>query len=686
MADAKATFEDGTSVVYRDVPEGLTPEQFIARVQKNVPGKSLAAVERGEFDALETQQHGLVTLAKGIREAALDVLRSGLAGGWDAVLGMGELAKQGVRATVPGAIGSRLVDLGSKALTGKNLDELHEQGKQQLPGATYPPQTKAGEYAKSIGAATVGAMIPGGPLSYPQRGAVGAVSGVGSQLAADLVHDDPLTRLLGGLAGGLVAGYPLTRDAARNANELLADAVHGRRPQDFAAAQATTADAKTQGIPLLASEAFEAPTGLPALTRQVMQHPRVAPTIYNALEGRPDAVNTALATQPGGVLVALQRSKQATATDLQDAMAKALEQVHGRAREAYAKALPTDPGHYSGQQVKKLYDDLTDIAEKFAPKDPRHLKVKELANTLQDELGMWVTDKRKVNELYKLLGDSMRNADPTLRLIPQFEAKKVFRAATPEFQPARNAFRQIMEGEYNPLARSVVGKIAQAGGGPQADRLTASKALVSALGEMSPAEIRLIGHTARQSGNPTAFNTAVRQHFVSKLEQLRETSRGFPDLELGGKLAGQFRTASGALDPQTTEMLRQIAINNKIAPNELVAGYARFFQTLNATRHVGFPARPELSGLETQQAASKNLPSLMVAAMSRTARYWENVVRGKQYKEIADVLTSPEGVQQLRVLAKQPPTSRGAQLVVSNLLAAALPNVQEVEREHATTP
>ena len=85
-------------------------------------------------------------------------------------------------------------------------------GYEQIAGAdkavrkAVEPKTKAGKVVGNIGEAVIGAIASPGGLAAPIRSAlIGASSGAGSEAAAAAFGDNTLTRVAGGLAGGLAA-------------------------------------------------------------------------------------------------------------------------------------------------------------------------------------------------------------------------------------------------------------------------------------------------------------------------------------------------------------------------------------------------------------------------------------------------------------------------------------------------
>lgn len=633
MAEVTVQFADGTSQVYEGVPEGVTPEQFLARVAKDRPEAQVSAVER----------------AKGTVDTAMDVAKGAGSGLLQGARHMGDLVTGAAKGVHP------LLGLASETIQGPS--------RRLIESLDYSPQTKPGEYTKSIAEQVV--PWAAGGVGRPALAATGALlSGGGAQLSADLFGDNALTRGLGSFVGGFAAPAAATR--FQNAKELLATHARHLRPEDYQRAREVGQTLTDVGAPHLTSQLFDVPTGLPSLAARVLENPRVGPRVLRQLGDAPAAVEAEMSTRLGQISPLTSRRDALDA--LQGGAAEAIKSAEGHARAAYTAAMP-QPFRYQPQSIKSLYDDLLDLAETKGATSEAGKSVMRLADKLRDSEGNWVRDSGAVNQLYKEMGQELTRLDD-FKALPVIEVKKLFKQYTPEFQPARDAFHATQTTLVEPTKRSLTGQVAQQGGGPQVDRVTAKDSMLNLLfpkDAAQPQQLVGLARDLRGTKQPDALAQGLREHLSKALEVTLAPKEGLPNLRGPGEFVSRvYGTNAQQTNMQTA--LAEIAKQQKLAPRQVVRGYDNLFKALDSYSRLIVPK--ESSAMEVGRIAERSLPALMVAPFGRTARALEDITRAKTHQQVADLLLSPEGLAKLEQLGRYSPYSTAARLLVTDMLSA----------------
>lgn len=137
--------------------------------------------------------------------------------------------------------------------------EQFEERRGLLPAVEeqYPqPKTLKGRIAQGMGEGIANPMTAlGGPAGLAGRAIAGAASGAGSEIAGYLTGDNPLARILGGVAGGTAGGA-----AARPAQAGMQRAGSAMRPSIPPERASSVAALRTQGVEPSAGDALGSAT------------------------------------------------------------------------------------------------------------------------------------------------------------------------------------------------------------------------------------------------------------------------------------------------------------------------------------------------------------------------------------------------------------------------------------------
>lgn len=191
----------------------------------------------------------------------------------------------------------------------------------------HKPQTKGGEYARTLGQFAPAAIMPGGALARTANVVVPAVASEAAGQATKDTQLEPYARLAGALAGGGVSALALRPPPAPR---MLANATRNITDQHIAAAQALREDALRRGVTLTQAEAIQqvtdGATGLGRLQRVLEGTPVGGERLGPMMAQRPGQVRQAVANYADTVVPATDAPSMLGA-QAQDAAGGAINQV-----------------------------------------------------------------------------------------------------------------------------------------------------------------------------------------------------------------------------------------------------------------------------------------------------------------------------------------------------------------------
>ena len=155
---------------------------------------------------------------------------------------------------------------------------------ESLSKVGFRPRTKAEKYVASGTESAAAALTnPGG---VAKNLLIGTTSGLGSEIAAQTLGDNAITRIVGALVGG---GLPtLAMSLKPNADKLLRQAVSQVPDQDWRRATALEQTLDTNNIPHLKSQLLGDKSTLADLVAVASTHPSIRPGITAAVEKAPE--------------------------------------------------------------------------------------------------------------------------------------------------------------------------------------------------------------------------------------------------------------------------------------------------------------------------------------------------------------------------------------------------------------
>ena len=549
------------------------------------------------------------------------------------------------------------------------------------------PKTKTGKVIGNIGEATVGAVASPGGMAAPIRSAlIGASSGAGSEASAAAFGDNALTRILGGLAGGVTGG--LATAAKTNRGTLAREAVADARPEDLAVAVERMKTARDAGIPINLSQAMPRASNIDAYV-DALANSKHGRNVTEQLRKQPQQVafgaEEQMANLPGQI-----RMPQVLANNAQEAATSAIDAVKRARTDAWQKAYD-DGLLQSGQltvpqeAVAAAYQKLGDLAASV-PNTSKAKMLEDIRGRLLTEEG-FITEPLQLNEILKDAAGRLKPVNLATSGLDAGAAKWVgkqvsalrddFGAAFEPIQKA-NAAYQAATPAVDAMKKSVVGRIAGRAGAQDALESPQTKLFSVFEKGTTPgatsSEILTLEKAFRQAGQPEVYQDAAKSWLAGKVSTaLKSTDNRMPD-NIGERLRVAFgdprqldQTSKGFED-----VLAGLARSQGVPEAAYVKGFKHFMEVVSdAARRPG-SVRGVTPG-EVKEMASegvfKRLGQVSVMTPIRQpALKWASFLEADALSTMDKLLTTPEGVATLVKLGKQPPYSHAAVTTMATFL------------------
>ena len=314
--------------------------------------------------------------------------------------------------------------------------------------------------------------------------------------------------------------------------------------------------------------------------------------------------------------------------------------------------------------------------------------LKQLAARLYDPQGNPITDGQTLNEILKdaagkakpvSIGSRGLDAAASKFLQRQIgETRDAFGEAFEPFKKANAAFKGYTESVVEPLKKSVVGDIAgRAGAQPDKQAVVGHLTKVFEQGTV-PGSARseiLTLQKQLQRTDPEAYTDAAKTWLSGKITQAAApVDNRFPE-DFAKKLVQSFGSETATVT-EKSKGLQDVLVGMARAsgqPDETFLGLPKLMQYIAAAsrRPSGFSGASaadfdRIAGSTTANTLARGSvfnpfrPALVMA---------DNLLRGDAYQFIDKLITTPEGVEVLRTLAKSQPHSRKAQAALATFAA-----------------
>lgn len=567
-----------------------------------------------------------------------------------------------------------------------------------LESTGYQPKTKGEQYANAITRAASGALVSPGGMAAPVRSAlVGASSGAGSEAAASLMGEGMAPRLAGGVLGGLAGG--VATGLRTNKSAMAREAVEGLSPEDLAKAQANMRQAQAAGVPVNLSQAMERPSNVDSVVEALASN-RYGTKTQAQLRAQPMQANMGLETEMAG-LPGDVRTPQVAANNMQNVSTAALNQARqGRTAAWEAKRAATEQATFGAGKAPAVNPRAVEgvgyqlgLMAEARPNSAVGEQLRTLQSKLFDADGVPLTDPRQINEVLKEAATKLKSPDLATKGIDAGQSK--FLAQTindiredlgPAFKPIREAnitYKQITDDVINPLKKSALGRMAgRKGEIPDVEAMRGKMMQLFDQGTIPGAkasdilkvekELRNVksGVAGAELDGSVAFQDAAKTWMADKISDAVRPVGGRLNEDLPKRLteafAGNETRTQGFRDTMVG-----LARSQGLPDDALYPGMEKFLKVVGmASRRPGFAgASPmDLDQIAGQSAVGGVGRFSAITPLRQPILKWMEFLKADAYKAMDNLLTSPEGVDMLKKLAKGSPNDPKVQAAMATAL------------------
>lgn len=564
----------------------------------------------------------------------------------------------------------------------------------------------------------VASVATGGPLGvtkaarWPWLLAEGAGGGLGSEVAAKTVDEGPVARILGALLGS--AGVASPQIFFGNTRDLAHDALRDVDELDLTEAAGVMRGGEAAGVPLNVSQAMPQPSGLDTLIEALAQTEAGEQTIAQ-LRRQPAQIQNA-AERRAGDLPGNMRQPQQAANEAQLAATERIKQVKRYRSEQFKKALGNADEIQIPQVAMKRIDDelqarvaaapntgLADLLQGLRAKlhDPR-IETKELDALLDLDAptggafeGDYLTRLGELNAVLRSQASQIKGPRLDVQAIDAEEAAKFaaaikmvraeLKATSPEFAEAYRVYENVSRQQLDPLRKSVVGRIAGKKGALADQEAIRSRAFKvfddGTLPNSGTSDILTLERELRKV-DAESFPNLAKTWLVDKLGTASKVKGNRPSPEIPANIekifAGDAKTRQGLKD-----ILVGMARSQSLPDNALYPGFQNFMTIVQSAARrpaiIGARSAQEITDKARDNWGSRLLYSLGFAPLTRAGTGVAKWYGDRAFTTLDKLVTTPEGIDTLRELAKVPPMSKKAEVIVTGFLSGLA--TQETDTE-----
>lgn len=714
---AKVKLPDGTIIEVPDKPSAQELQQLQGLLAKPAatPADGLAAASK----------FGKPTFLGEAAKVADVTLRGGLLGlpGMIGDVGAWVQGKTaGLRAKYPSLNALQIPFQEMTAMRGKVApsEALYDV----TGGPLSQPETATGKVIGNVGASVVGSVAGGGPFALGKRAAIGLGAGLGAEAGGALTDQGLAGRLLGGLAGGMGTG--ILTAAKTNRERLAREALRDVKPADLDTAIANMQQAEKAGIPINLSQGMQEGSNVDAYINTLANDPH-GKRVIEQLRRQPGQLTLEAEHQlrdlPGTI-----RAPHVLANNMQESATEVIKQGREAAQKAWTALAPVGaaipergmstfdkqlaamaaaaPNRTSVGLINAVREAIKN-PEVAPPQGPQILGAGGLPLRPPVQAPKYLTDalqvKGAVDDVLNYYGPIKLNT-PKLKgneLRVAQEIRQIFskpggllETHTPDLVAANRAYETAME-SVDVLKKSVVGRLAgRAGATATTEAPTAQLFRVFDAGTVpgSPSsEILDLESALRKAGRQEDFQDAATSWVATKLSNAMSSA----DNRLPEKFAERLRDVFG--DPRLPDaksrgmqdVLTALARSQDQPDAVYVEGVPKFLELIsNAARRPANPSGTSRAAIIEQAEAGLGRRighfSLMTA-LRQPALAWARFMRADALGEMDKLMTSSEGVEMLRVLAKEPVNSHASITAVSTFLGTAVGTAAAEQTEQMNT-
>lgn len=457
-----------------------------------------------------------------------------------------------------------------------------------LQGSMTQPQNDAERWQSLLTQSAAGGVAGPGGIVAPVRSAVtGVAGGVGSQLSANAFGEGLVPRLLGGLVGGVGAGYGTKRltDAVRpNTATLAREAMQGVPPELVAKAKAFMESSAAQGVTVDLAQALEA-VGAPASNittiRNVLANNKSGDKVQETLRNQPTELSiratTAVGRMPGNVY-----GEQQAANNLAETATQRIADVKQARTDQWSETLNDAIAALRASKLPAVTSAVADLRRLGAARQQLEAQIPQLQAALRAAQGQDAAAVAAANAKIAAVREQIKNLQSFTLPRGATQTNRGSLMQLPQRGESIGYDSLSREAQANNLERNLPPKVAAA---PSLPTLTAEQQLAEHLKKVDAAKtaevVGMDSLNAARADLKTATHVPAESvaNEVTRLQRLAEQTPRTPKAALLTDLANRLNGLTRA--DQINEVLKAAVAKTKMINLDtpgVDAGTAKFLQ------------------------------------------------------------------------------------------------------------
>lgn len=473
------------------------------------------------------------------------------------------------------------------------------------------------------------------------------------------------------------AGAPL---AMRNKSSAIAhEATSNLTNAQIQAADNLVKQSWQMGSPITPAEALSKVVGqnpLSSVQRVVENLPQSSEKMSGFMQQRPAGNEQMVANAlrqisptTGGAEQKLQQTAQNAIENAKKYRTTAVDPFYEQTKnklfvpESELKALSSNPA--------------VDDAINHVINDP-YTKVKGLP---KNDPAVLIAAKRYLDAQYKKFNNSTAGTLDTTKAGAAWggsrELDNYLATKSPSYAQGRTTYEQMSNEVVNPLKEGRVGTVSIMGATPEATMKAQQNVLMPTNPlATSPKEIKDVVAILRKQ-DPNAVNQWVRQSLEGTFNEAAQNLQLGPNQAGGAKFAALLRG-----NKQQSDNLRTLI--TETAGMQAYQGFEKVLDVLEAQGARQPMGSQTAQNAQFQRQLSEGGPlaaGKLIFKPSEISTKYEEWQMGKNASKLADMLTSENGVEKLKELARTKPTAAKAQTILNSIIGGAVSQKSEINEE-----
>jgi len=322
--------------------------------------------------------------------------------------------------------------------------------------------------------------------------------------------------------------------------------------------------------------------------------------------------------------------------------------------------------------IQKVYENLGLLASK-TPNTTQSAKLLELQGKLKLDPENFITDGKQLNAILKDFQGGLNRVNLQTSGHDAGQAKylgsvvdNVRKDLGEAFSPIRAAnevYKNLTNSTVNPAKKSLVGQIAELGGGPRADKVTAKDSVLDLVFPKNKGHPVAIEELASHIGGD-AVGQLLREHLSRAMSSAATRAAD-------GKGPLNFTYAVAGTKDQIKNLEAALKVTAEASganPYAVRNGFYKLMKVFDTTKNLDVIGGIDKASLN--QKAGFNLPGLLGAPASTFRRFTWETASADTYQKLAAIVTSKDGLRQLEAIAKTPDQKRIQSMAAAILLSS----------------